>query len=210
MRKLLHLVFAVWKTGKPFDRDHYPWEPSAPADTAVADKKTAGHNQDKGPEGSVVTAATSTITPPPPADKAVSGPPPLATPVSAAGGIDYAALRSQISMEQVLAQLGCLTRLKGSGVQRRGPCPIHAPRTRQSFVLGEPGQEDLSVFPSAVWGAWQRPGPVGRRAASAAVRSRATPGRHLARVPDRTQRNREEEPVKGTRSSPRPIKEFGP
>ena len=128
MRKLLHLVFAVWKTGKPFDRDHYPWEPSAPADTAVADKKTAGHNQDKGPEGSVVTAVTSTITPPPPADKAVSGPPPLATPVSAAGGIDYAALRSQISMEQVLAQLGCLTRLKGSGVQRRGPCPIHAPK----------------------------------------------------------------------------------
>lgn len=25
MRKLLHLVFAVWKTDRPFDRHHYPW-----------------------------------------------------------------------------------------------------------------------------------------------------------------------------------------
>jgi transposase len=25
MRKLLHLVFAIWKTGRPFDRNHYPW-----------------------------------------------------------------------------------------------------------------------------------------------------------------------------------------
>src|SRR5205085_1260369 len=26
MRKLLHLVFAVWKTDRPFDAKHYPWE----------------------------------------------------------------------------------------------------------------------------------------------------------------------------------------
>src|SRR5262249_41640012 len=25
MRKLLHLAFAVWKTKKPFDPNHYPW-----------------------------------------------------------------------------------------------------------------------------------------------------------------------------------------
>ena len=25
MRKLLHLVYAVWKTGKPFDAQHYSW-----------------------------------------------------------------------------------------------------------------------------------------------------------------------------------------
>jgi transposase len=25
LRKLLHLVFAVWKTGRPFDPGHYPW-----------------------------------------------------------------------------------------------------------------------------------------------------------------------------------------
>ena len=27
MRKLLHLVFAVWKTNQPFDPKHYPWLP---------------------------------------------------------------------------------------------------------------------------------------------------------------------------------------
>ncbi len=25
MRKLLHLVYAIWKSGKPFDPNHYPW-----------------------------------------------------------------------------------------------------------------------------------------------------------------------------------------
>jgi DNA primase len=75
----------------------------------------------------VVTAAASTVTPQAIPDKATVQPtqPPAAE--EAGGGIDYAALRNQISMEQVLAHLGCLTRLKGSGVQRRGPCPIHAP-----------------------------------------------------------------------------------
>src|SRR5262249_58748225 len=29
MRKLLHLAFAVWKSHKPFDPNHYPWH--APA-----------------------------------------------------------------------------------------------------------------------------------------------------------------------------------
>ena len=28
MRKLLHLVFAVWKTNRPFDENYFPWEPS--------------------------------------------------------------------------------------------------------------------------------------------------------------------------------------
>ena len=26
MRKLLHLAFALWKSGKPFDARHHPWE----------------------------------------------------------------------------------------------------------------------------------------------------------------------------------------
>jgi hypothetical protein len=29
MRKLLHLVFAIWKTNKPFDPAHYPWHTPA-------------------------------------------------------------------------------------------------------------------------------------------------------------------------------------
>jgi transposase len=45
MRKLLHLVYAVWKTDQSFDRDHYPWEP-APPPAADGDDKTAGHKPD--------------------------------------------------------------------------------------------------------------------------------------------------------------------
>src|SRR6202007_1747749 len=35
MRKLLHLVFAVWKTNCPFNPEHFAWE-KKPADTSVA------------------------------------------------------------------------------------------------------------------------------------------------------------------------------
>ena len=35
MRKLLHLVFAVWKTNRPFHPEHFAWE-QKPADTTVS------------------------------------------------------------------------------------------------------------------------------------------------------------------------------
>ena len=125
MRKLLHLAFAVWQTGRPFDPEHYPWQTGKPS-TTQANEKTAGHNQGSSPGSAVVTTAASTGTPPatprkPSVEPAVPG-----ASAPAGGRIDYAALRQQISMEQVLAHLGCLTRLKGAGAQRRGPCPIHA------------------------------------------------------------------------------------
>src|SRR5262245_46979324 len=40
MRKLLHLAFAVWKTGKPFDPNHYPWGRQSEV------KGTASSNED--------------------------------------------------------------------------------------------------------------------------------------------------------------------
>jgi transposase len=126
MRKLLHLAFAVWRTGRPFDPEHYSWD-KAPAPTTPANEKAAGHNPGTSPGESVVTTAAPTIPPPLPTTQASTGPTPAPAPQQPSGGIDYAALRSQISMEQVLTQLGCLSRLKGSGAQRRGPCPIHAP-----------------------------------------------------------------------------------
>ena len=43
----------------------------------------------------------------------------------AAGGIDFAALRKAVSMEHVLKQLGVEENFRGSGPQRRGPCPLH-------------------------------------------------------------------------------------
>ena len=40
-------------------------------------------------------------------------------------GIELATLRRQVTMEQVLRHLGHLDCLRGGGVQRRGPCPVH-------------------------------------------------------------------------------------
>jgi len=39
--------------------------------------------------------------------------------------IDFAALRRQVTIEQALEHLGHLDSLRGSGPQRRGPCPVH-------------------------------------------------------------------------------------
>ncbi len=61
MRKLLHLVFAVWKTNRPFDSEkHYAWEnpegtavptnptPSgSPGATNPANDKAGGHKRNK-------------------------------------------------------------------------------------------------------------------------------------------------------------------
>jgi hypothetical protein len=121
MRKLLQLVFAVWKTDKPFDPEHYPWE----AVVEEANEKATGHNPGSGPERSVVTAAVPSIA----ADAVESQATTAAGPAQAetrVGGIDYAALRRQVSLEAVLAEQGWLSKMKGSGSQRRGPCPIHA------------------------------------------------------------------------------------
>lgn len=122
MRKLLHLVFAIWNTGRPFDPNHHPWQDVA----TTTDKKTAGHNQGVSPERKVVAAATSTVNPEPMPSKGTSDVPAAATLPSASEGIDFAALRALVSMEQVLTQLGCFNGLKGNGPQRRGPCPLHA------------------------------------------------------------------------------------
>src|SRR5262249_33126506 len=64
MRKLPHLVFAVWKTERPFAPGHYRWEPAgAPGPTApegpgcgTTDKEAVGHKRGE-PAGKVVTTA---------------------------------------------------------------------------------------------------------------------------------------------------------
>jgi transposase len=119
MRKLLHLVFAVWKTDKPFDPQHYPWEVVA----EEANEKAAGHKPGSGPDRKVVTAAGSSIATAQAEHQAATTP---ETQPSRGQGIDFAALRRQVSMEAVLAELGWLSKMKGAGWQRRGPCPIHA------------------------------------------------------------------------------------
>jgi transposase len=167
MRKLLHLVYAVWKTNRPFDDKHFAWETpapaiadataadSTPADTSAAgrnatpagannnssadsdshmspsnaanashtdaDNKTAvGHKRDV-PAKEVVTTATAKVAPLPNAVKPTPAPQRHARPK-----VDFAFLRQQLTMEQILRQLGLFEAMRGRGLQRRGRCPIHA------------------------------------------------------------------------------------
>jgi len=116
MRKLLHLAFAVWKTGRPFDPKHYPWEgrhESTAGDGPMDEVQAAGHTLDV-PAGSVVTATCASTV-------ADAGPS-----VDGAGvWLDFAHLKRQLPMARVLDHLGLSPRLKGSGAQRRCACPIH-------------------------------------------------------------------------------------
>jgi len=95
-----------------------PHDVNAPCDAASQDQpqetqKAAGHTEVK-PQEQVVTAANSKVR----SATAVVNAPRVR--------IDYAALRRQVTLQQVLEHLGYLSRLTGSGTQRRGPCPIHA------------------------------------------------------------------------------------
>jgi transposase len=128
MRKLLHLAFALWQTGKAFDAKHYAWEkPEQAADDAgdsqvsvnttaraegdiamSVEEQTAGHK----PARTVVTAACPDTVPP-------------EASVGEATFIDFAHLKKQLALAQVLDHLGLSARLRGNGPQRRGACPIH-------------------------------------------------------------------------------------
>lgn len=120
MRKLLHLVFAVWKTNRPFDAAHYAWEAAGVQAATTANENAVGHKRDK-PAGKVVTTATSTVEPNP----SVVNPAPSSTRV-ARPRVDYAFLREQITMERVVTHLDLLSQLRGRGERRRGPCPLHS------------------------------------------------------------------------------------
>jgi hypothetical protein len=118
MRKLLHLAYAVWQTGKPFDPNHYPWagpNESPRVDGSMGDVQAAGLKP-AGPAGSEVTAACPATVPDPP--PTVDGP-------AAGVWLDFAHLKRQLPMSRVLDHLGVTARLKGSGAQRRCACPIH-------------------------------------------------------------------------------------
>src|SRR5262249_27787663 len=116
MRKLLHLVFAVWKINKPFDPHHYPWESEkasadadgiAPTAPASANDKAVGYKREQVPTRKVVTTASSSVKS---ASRAVNGTfAPAATSAEAGTAssnapsrprIDFAFLRSQLTLEQ--------------------------------------------------------------------------------------------------------------
>lgn len=121
MRKLLHLTFAIWKSGKPFDPKHYPWDTPAHVE---------GRNTCKDVDGSMEEMQAASLKPDEPAqsevtatcDSTVAEPTPA---VESSMWIDFAHVKKQLSIERVLDHLGLLSRLRGSGPQRRCTCPIH-------------------------------------------------------------------------------------
>jgi hypothetical protein len=123
MRKLIHLVFAIWKTGRSFDPTHYPWEnvgdqPTQSSTQAPNEMQmAAGHNGGMPLTQPVVAAATPNVKP---SSTVVNRDEP-----DKRRRLDFAAIRQQVTMIQVLEHLGWLQSLKGRRPQLRGPCPIH-------------------------------------------------------------------------------------
>src|SRR5262249_14559162 len=148
LRKLLHLAFAVWKTGKPFDPERYPWTtpahveangalPAQSASAAAGPDAAAAEPHARDMCGPLNEPAAG-LTPDVPAKQEVTAADSItSTPTRPAGAgryIDFAHLKKQLPIARVLDQL-CL-RLRGRGPQRRGPCPIHrGDRRGQTFSV---------------------------------------------------------------------------
>jgi DNA primase len=158
------------------------------AEALSGNEKAEGDKRDELAE-KVVTPATSTVETPPPPVKQEH------LPAAARPHVDFGFLRQQISLERVLRHLGLFDQLRGSGPQRRGCCPLHSHPGDQertfSVHLGKNAfqcfQKDCGVRGNALdlWAAIHRL-PL----YDAALHLAETFG-----LP----RNREEEPVKGTR-----------
>ena len=222
MRKLLHLVYAVWKTNRPFEEQHLagetPSAAAAPTATTAAvgteptpatstnspapalpqhtsataaapggNETAVGHKRDL-PAEEVVTTATATVAPPPSPVK-----PPANRP--ARPKVDFAFLRQQVTLEQVLRHLGLFDTLRGRGLQRRGPCPIHGqPHDTQPTFSAHLGKHIYQCF-HAECGAQ---GNVLDLWAAVPKLPLYEAALHLAETFP-LPRNREEEPVGGTR-----------
>ena len=127
MRKLLHLVFAIWKSGRPFQPDWYAWQTPAhveasdngmspadkPSDIPLSlEEQAAGRKRTAAPARTAVSAAcTDTVA--------------EAGEVGEGAYLDFAHLKQQLPLTRVLDQLGLSSRLRGSGPQRRCACPLH-------------------------------------------------------------------------------------
>jgi len=135
MRKLLHLVYVVWKTDKPFDPNHYDWgglsaetnettpgpqqlDSAENTSSPLPKQKKAAGRKGQSPNRKAVTAANSKVVQP--------------DPPSNPEAVDFAAIKQHLSMAQVLEALGCLDRMQGGGPQRRGPCPVHRSENARS------------------------------------------------------------------------------
>jgi transposase len=123
MRKLLHLAFAIWKSKKPFDKTHYPWD--TPAHVAGLEAREEGQAAAT-PEQTQAAGLTLTAEP---AQKEVTATCPeslsAAESVDESTFIDFAHLKTQLPMTRVFEHLGLSARLRGPEAQKRCSCPIH-------------------------------------------------------------------------------------
>jgi transposase len=119
MRKLLHLVFAIWKTRRPFNPKHYPWEQPTQVDGNVTDTASSPKPKERDAGPKPVEPAQTEVTAPRPDTVANSSVP------GEGMAIDFTHVKQQLPIARVLDHLGLSARLKGTGTQRRCPCPIH-------------------------------------------------------------------------------------
>lgn len=169
MRKLLHQVFGVWSSDRPFDRQYETADAAPLAEAGVGQsanqapaleptrETAAGHSREQCPDRKVVTAAASHVEP-------------VSVARAKREAIDYAFLREQIGLERVLAHIGVLPSLLGR-TQRRGPCPLCRSGGRRSFSVNlsknvyqcfQPGCGSGNVLD--FWAAYQQlPLPVAAR-----------------------------------------------
>jgi transposase len=122
MAKLLRQVFAVWKKDCDFDPEFETRQPLEAAQDADEKQKAAGHKRAVEPPGKVVTATDLSI----PSSATNHKLPPL----------DFAKLRQQVSILQVLEQISWHP-VAMRGAQWRGTCPVHEkPDTKsRSFAV---------------------------------------------------------------------------
>jgi transposase len=125
MRKLLHLAFAVWKTSKPFDPEHYPWDAPVHVHSALSDQKSAASEPDLSLSQQDQAAAHTLVEPARPVVTAARKDMVADRTSNDDAFLDFAHLKRQLPISRVLDQLGLLSCLRGNGPQRRGTCPIH-------------------------------------------------------------------------------------
>jgi hypothetical protein len=123
MKKLLHQVFGIWTSGKPYDAARACQSTcGSPNGQKVVAEETEAEGRKTGntPVRKTVTSTSTDIVAA--KQQVVKRTAPAS---DANGSIDFAYVRSQITMERVLRYLGYFDRLRGHGSQRRGACPVH-------------------------------------------------------------------------------------
>lgn len=119
MRKLLHLVYAIWKTRKPFDKEKYPW--ATPAHVADVSKLPAAAGGGSSAQSQAAGLKHSAVA----GSKEVTAACAASLPQDRSPAVDFAHVKKQLPIQRVLEHLGLASKLRGPGAQKRCACPIH-------------------------------------------------------------------------------------